>query len=90
MYLISRSGLAAKGITIQGGVIDPDYRQEVKAIVRNSTSQPFKVQSGQRIAQAIFLPIVKAKFNLIAELDPEDDPITGEPTHLGFGSTGNQ
>ena len=90
MYLISRSGLAAKGITIQGGVIDPDYRQEVKAIVRNSTSQPFKVQSGQRIAQAIFLPIVKAKFNLIAELDPEDDPITGEPTHLGFGSTGSQ
>ena len=85
MYLMSRSGLALKGITIEGGVIDPDYHQEVKAIIRNTTSHPFKVQKGQRIAQAIFLPIVKAKFNLVDRLRNED-----EPSHPGFGSTGDQ
>ena len=83
MYLLSRSGLALKGITIQGGVIDPDYHQEVKAIVRNSTPHPFKVQKGQRIAQAVFLPIIQAKFNLKDQLSNEDGS-----DHHGFGSTG--
>ena len=54
LYLMSRSGLAVRGITVEGGVIDPDYHQEVKAIFRNTTSHPFKVQKGQRIAQAVF------------------------------------
>ena len=38
LYLLSRSGLALKGISVEGGVIDPDYSQDVKAIIRNSTS----------------------------------------------------
>ena len=82
MLLLSRSGLALKGITVEGGVIDPDYHQEVKAIIRNSTPVPFKIQKGQRIAQAIFLPLVKAKFNLVEHLEDEDHG------HDGFGSTG--
>ena len=85
MYLMSRSGLALKGITIEGGVIDPDYHQDVKAIVRNNTPHPFKVQKGQRIAQAIFLPIVTANFNLVDRLRNEDGT-----DHPGFGSTGEQ
>ena len=82
MLLLSRSGLALKGVTVEGGVIDPDYRQEVKAIIRNNTQTPFKIQRGQRIAQAIFLPIVKAKFNLVEQIEDEDQD------HPGFGSTG--
>ena len=84
MYLLSRSGLTLRGITIQGGVIDPDYHQEVKVIVRNSTPHPFKVQKGQRIAQAALLPIVKANFNLTDQLSNEDGS-----DHHGFGSTGS-
>ena len=84
MYLLSKSGLALRGITIHGGVIDPDYHQEVKAIVRNATPYPFKVQKGQRIAQAVFLPIVKANFNLTDQLSNEDGS-----DHHGFGSTGS-
>ena len=82
MLLLSRSGLALKGITVEGGVVDPDYHQEVKAIIRNNTPSPFKIQRGQRIAQAIFLPIVKANFNLVEQLENEDQ------SHDGFGSTG--
>ena len=85
MQLLSRSGLASKGITIEGGVIDSDYNQEVKAILRNSTSTPFKVQKGQRIAQAVFLPVIQADFKLVEHLSNED-----QPGHHGFGSTGDQ
>ena len=85
MQLLSRSGLASKGITIEGGVIDSDYNQEVKAILRNSTSNPFKVQKGQRIAQAVFLPVIQADFKLVEHLSNED-----QPDHHGFGSTGDQ
>lgn len=84
MQLLSRSGLASRGITVEGGVIDPDYCQEVKAILRNSTHTPFKIQKGQRIAQAIFLPILKAEFKLVERLQNEDS----DPGHDGFGSTG--
>ena len=82
MLLLSRSGLALKGITVEGGVIDPDYHQEVKAIIRNSTPTPFKIQKGQRIAQAVFMPLITAKFNLVEHLEDEDQG------HDGFGSTG--
>jgi dUTP pyrophosphatase len=85
MYLLFRSSLALKGITIEGGVIDPDYNQEVKAILRNSTSTPFKVQKGQRIAQAVFLPIIQADFKLVENLSNSDEDL-----HNGFGSTGDQ
>ena len=85
LFLLSRSGLALRGIFVEGGVIDPDYSQEVKAIIKNSTNKQFKVIRGQRIAQAIFLPILTAKFNLVEKLKNEDGP-----SHEGFGSTDNQ
>jgi dUTP pyrophosphatase len=85
LFLLSRSGLALRGIFVEGGVIDPDYSQEVKAIIKNSTNKQFKVVRGQRIAQAIFLPILTAKFNLVEKLKNEDGP-----SHEGFGSTDNQ
>ena len=83
LYLLSRSGLALKGISVEGGVIDPDYSQDVKAIIRNSTNKPFKIQRGQRIAQAVFLPIIHAKFREVGTLSNEG------MQHSGFGSTGN-
>ena len=85
LYLLSRSGLALKGISVEGGVIDPDYSQDVKAIIRNSTSKPFKIQRGQRIAQAVFLPIIHAKFRKVDTLSNEGL----HSNHSGFGSTGN-
>ena len=51
--LASRSGLASKGITVQGGVIDPDYTGEVKVILYNHTNEPFSISKGMRIAQMI-------------------------------------
>ena len=80
-----RSGLALKhGITCLNtpGTIDEDYRGEVKVILANLGSEPFDVRRGERIAQLVPAPVLKAQFREVAEL-----PETGRGAG-GFGSTG--
>ena len=80
-----RSGLALKhGITCLNtpGTIDEDYRGEVKVILANLGSEPFEVRRGERIAQLVPAPVVKASFREVAELGE-----TGRGGG-GFGSTG--
>ena len=83
MLLLSRSGLAAKGLLVVGGVIDPDYRGSIEVILHNTNQTDFRISKGQRIAQAVFLPVLACKFELFerGEEDEKDNP------HLGFGST---
>lgn len=69
---------------MEGGVIDSDYHDVIKVILRNSSPIPFKVQKGQRITQAVFLPVVQADFKAVETFDNEDE--SGK--HSGFGSTG--
>ena len=79
--LVSRSGLAVKGITTQAGLIDSDYRGEISAVIHNSTNQSFTVKRGQRITQALFLKTSSINFNEVRELmEPGSH-------HSGFGST---
>ena len=80
-----RSGLAFKhGITCLNtpGTIDHDYRGEVKVILANLGSEPFEVRRGERIAQLVPAPVLKAAFVEVAELGE-----TGRGVG-GFGSTG--
>ncbi|MEA3040871.1 MAG: dUTP pyrophosphatase [Sphingomonadales bacterium] len=80
-----RSGLALKhGITCLNtpGTIDSDYRGEVKIILANLGDGPFRVVRGERIAQLVPAPVLKATFAEEAELDE-----TGRGGG-GFGSTG--
>jgi dUTP pyrophosphatase len=80
-----RSGLALKhGITCLNtpGTIDEDYRGEVKVILANLGSEPFEVRRGERIAQLVPAPVLKARFSEVAELSE-----TGRGEG-GFGSTG--
>ena len=64
------------------GVIDTDYTGELKAAVINVSDKEFTVNSGDRIAQLVFLPVEKARFVSAEELDDTD---RGDG---GFGSTG--
>ena len=82
LLLLSRSGLALKGIRIQGGLIDPDFRGEIKAIVSNDSQNPFKIKRKQRITQAILIKALDVNFQTNNELDWDNDD------HAGFGSTG--
>ena len=80
-----RSGLALKhGITCLNtpGTIDADYRGEVKVILANLGREPFVIERGMRIAQAVVAPVVKATLTVVDRLD-ETDRGSG-----GFGSTG--
>lgn len=80
-----RSGLALKhGVTCLNtpGTIDEDYRGEVKVILANLGSEPFAVTRGERIAQLVPAPVLKARFDEVDELDE-----TGRGAG-GFGSTG--
>lgn len=63
-----RGGTALKGITHFGGIIDSDYRGELKVILYNSTLTPYVVQKGDRIIQAMIIPIMRAQFKEVDEL----------------------
>ena len=80
-----RSGLALKhGITCLNtpGTIDSDYRGEVKVILANLGEEDFAVVRGERIAQLVPAPVLKARFREVERLDS-----TGRGEG-GFGSTG--
>jgi dUTP pyrophosphatase len=65
------------------GVVDSDYRQTVKVKLTNDGSGLFKVRKGDRIAQAIVLPVARVEFDMVEALD---DPGTRTG---GLGSTGS-
>lgn len=80
-----RSGLALKhGITLPNapGTIDADYRGPLGVIVMNAGTEPFRVAHGDRIAQMVVAPVLRARFTLV---DPLPDSARGDG---GFGSTG--
>ena len=80
-----RSGLALKnGITCLNtpGTIDSDYRGEVKVILGNLGYEPFEVVRGERIAQLVPAPVLRATLLEVEELDSTARGAGG------FGSTG--
>ncbi len=80
-----RSGLALKhGVTIPNapGTIDSDYRGPLGVILMNAGDAPFVVAHGDRIAQMVLAPVVRARFDLTGDLD---ETARGAG---GFGSTG--
>jgi dUTP pyrophosphatase len=56
MYLriAPRSSMSLKHLTIEGGVVDQDYRNEIKILIKNNSTKPISIHSGQKIAQFIF------------------------------------
>ncbi len=80
-----RSGLALRhGITLPNtpGTIDEDYRGELGVIVLNAGTEPFTVERGARIAQAVVAPVVRARWREVERLQ---ETRRGDG---GFGSTG--
>ncbi len=80
-----RSGLAFRhGITMLNtpGTIDADYRGEVKVLAVNLGDEPFEIRHGDRIAQMVIAPVIRAAVKGVEEL-PESERGEG-----GFGSTG--
>ena len=80
-----RSGLALRhGISMANtpGTIDADYRGEIRVILINLGTEPFTIQRGDRIAQMVIAPVLRAEWE---EVDALEETPRGEG---GFGSTG--
>lgn len=80
-----RSGLALKrGLVCLNapGTIDSDYRGEIHVIAGNVGSDSITIERGERIAQLVFAPVVRATLERVQEL-----PATARGSG-GFGSTG--
>ena len=86
-FIYARSGLASKkGLAPANkvGVIDADYRGEIMVALHNHSSLAQSVESGERVAQMVIAPFLKADF---IEADELSDTVRGEG---GFGSTGTK
>jgi dUTP pyrophosphatase len=80
-----RSGLAVNySIDVGAGVIDSDYRGDVKVLLFNLGNSPFKIQKGDRIAQLIIERI------LIPEIEIVDVLCASQRGRNGFGSSGKR
>jgi dUTP pyrophosphatase len=78
-----RSGLAVRhGIDTLAGVIDSDYRGEVRVVLVNHGDEPFRVAAGDRVAQLLVQRVERAAFRAA---DAVGDTGRGSG---GFGSTG--
>ncbi|MTH64990.1 dUTP diphosphatase [Paracoccus shanxieyensis] len=85
MQIRPRSSLALKhGVTLPNtpGTIDSDYRGPLGVIMINLGAAPYTIQHGERIAQAVIAPVIRAAY-VIA--DTLQDTARGSG---GFGSTG--
>jgi dUTP pyrophosphatase len=73
--LLPRSGLGANsGIILRNlvGLIDADYRQEVKMVVWNNSQKPFTINHGDKLCQMIFVPIIQVELLWNTEFEDEN------------------
>lgn len=83
LFIKDRSGLAAKeGLTTMAGVIDAGYRGEYLVVLHNTAQDDYSVKRGDRVAQAVILPLPETVLEEVTDLD--DTPRGAD----GIGSTG--
>ena len=86
-FIYARSGLATKkGLAPANkvGVVDCDYRGEVKVALHNHSGVAQTVSAGERVAQLVITPYITANF---CEVDELSQTVRGAG---GFGSTGSK
>ncbi|KAG9287701.1 hypothetical protein G9A89_004104 [Geosiphon pyriformis] len=59
IQLASKSSLAKRGINIRGGIIDAEYVRNIIAMLQNDSEKAYIIEPNEKIAQAIFLPLIR-------------------------------
>jgi deoxyuridine 5'-triphosphate nucleotidohydrolase len=83
--LLPRSGLGHKHGIVLGnlvGLIDSDYQGQVFVSCWNRGAEPFTIEPGERIAQMVIVPVVRADFEIV------EDFVSSERGAGGFGHSG--
>lgn len=83
LFVLPRSGLSMKGIKVANapGLVDADYRDEIKVLIENRSEEDFVITNGDRIAQLVLKQVEVMDFVRVSTLELTER--TG-----GFGSTG--
>lgn len=85
--ILPRSGLGHKNGIVLGnlvGLIDSDYQGELMISMWNRGQDVYTIQPGDRIAQLVIVPVIQAKFEVVAQFGDS------ERGSGGFGSTGQK
>lgn len=85
--IMPRSGLGHKSGIVLGnliGLIDSDYQGQLMVSCWNRSQTPFIIEVGARIAQIVFVPVLQAQFEVVADFESSN---RGQG---GFGSTGHR
>ncbi|KAG9290715.1 hypothetical protein G9A89_011678 [Geosiphon pyriformis] len=85
VQVASRSSLAKKRVNIKEGIIDASYMENIIVILQNNLDQPYKIESQEKIVQAIFLFLVKIPQLILVTTQVELD-LTAQKIN-GFGSS---
>ena len=83
--VLPRSGLGHRHGIVLGnlvGLIDSDYQGQVYVSCWNRGREAYSIQPGERIAQLVFLPVLRVDFEVVGDFEPSR---RGEG---GFGSSG--
>ena len=83
--ILPRSGLGHKHGIVLGnlvGLIDSDYQGQLFISCWNRGNESFNIEVGERIAQLVFVPVIKAQFDIVTDFD------TSLRAEGGFGHTG--
>eukprot|EP00435_Cladocopium_sp_Y103_P053680 s781_g17.t1 len=80
--LASRSSMACMGVEVSAGVIDRDFRGEIKVLIHNQSGRDFWVRRGDRIAQLIVERMMEVEIQQVESLTETSRG------RMGFGSTG--
>ncbi len=84
--ILPRSGLGHKHGIVLGnlvGLIDSDYQGQLMVSAWNRSDVTYTLQPMERLAQLVIVPVVQARFNVVAEFDAVTERGAG-----GYGSTG--
>ncbi len=79
--ICSRSSMAIQGVTVVGGVIDRDYRGNIKVILCNNSEQTYQIEKKQRIAQMLLQKVWMPEIKVVSDLSAT------KRNSGGFGST---
>jgi dUTP pyrophosphatase len=83
--ILPRSGLGHKHGIVLGnlvGLIDSDYQGQLMVSCWNRGSEAFELKPMDRLAQLVFVPVIKSRFEVVEAFD------ASERSAGGFGSTG--
>jgi len=80
--IMDRSGMAVRGIEVRAGLIDSDYRGEIKILLVNNSDVDLFIDRGDRIAQIVFFPVLTCAIEWRGTVSETDRGASG------FGSSG--